>query len=79
MAHRPNLTGFHPFNDNKVDRFSYNGQSEMVKELEDFYTLVDSMVLCKFLCLPTVGPILWKELAELYTITTGFEVKPAYI
>jgi len=43
----------------------------MVKEQEDFYTLVDSMVLCKFLCLPTLGPILWKELVKLYLIVTG--------
>jgi len=47
----------------------------MVKELEDFYTLVDSMVLCKFVSLPTIGPILWEELTRLYSIVTGVRVK----
>ncbi|MEM3703271.1 MAG: aldehyde ferredoxin oxidoreductase C-terminal domain-containing protein, partial [Candidatus Bathyarchaeia archaeon] len=75
IAYRPNLTGAHPFRDGKVDRLSYEGQTEIVKEQEDFYALVDSMVLCKFLCLPTIGPILWDELTELYSIITGVEVK----
>ncbi|RLG20366.1 hypothetical protein DRN74_05685 [Candidatus Micrarchaeota archaeon] len=75
MAYRPNLTGSHPFIEGKIDRLSYNGQAEMVKELEDFHTIVDSMVLCKFLCLPTIGPILWEELTTLYNIITGKELK----
>ena len=33
------------------------------------------MVLCKFLCLPTIGPILWNELTTLYSIITGIEIK----
>jgi len=45
----------------------------MVKE-EDFCTLMDSMVLCKFVCLPTIGPILWEELTKLCSIITGIEV-----
>jgi aldehyde:ferredoxin oxidoreductase len=75
MAYRPNLTASLPFREGKIDRLSYEGQAEMVKEQEDFYTIVDSMVLCKFLCLPTIGPILWEELARLYYIITGKEVK----
>jgi len=75
MAYRPNLTGSHPFREGKIDSFSYDGQAEMVKEQEDFYAIVDSMVLCKFVCLPTIGPILWEELAKLYYIVTGTEVK----
>jgi aldehyde:ferredoxin oxidoreductase len=47
----------------------------MVKELEDFHTIVDCMVLCKFVCLPTVGPILWNELTTLYSIITGVEIR----
>jgi aldehyde:ferredoxin oxidoreductase len=47
----------------------------MVKELEDFYTLVDCMVLCHFVCLPTIGPILWEELTKLYSILTGINAK----
>ena len=73
VAYRPNLTGEHPFKQGvKVDRLSYEGQAEMVKELEDFYALVDSMILCRFHCLPTIGPILWEELAKLYRIATGY-------
>jgi len=75
MAYRPNLTGQKPFEPGTINRLTYEGQTEMVKELEDFYTLVDCMVLCKFLCLPTVGPILWDELIKLYSITTGVEIK----
>jgi len=75
MAYRPNLTGQKPFKHGTINRLSYEGQAEMVKELEDFHTLVDCMVLCKFLCLPTVGPILWDELIKLYSITTGEEIK----
>ncbi|MBS7620878.1 aldehyde ferredoxin oxidoreductase C-terminal domain-containing protein, partial [Candidatus Bathyarchaeota archaeon] len=75
MIYRPNLTGLHPFGEGKVDRLSYDGQAELVKELEDFHTIVDSMVLCKFICLPTIGPILWDELTKLYFIITGLEVR----
>ena len=74
LVYRPNLTGQHPFKVGKIERLSYDGQAEIVKEQEDFYTIVDSMVLCKFLCLPTIGPILWDELAKLYSIITGIEV-----
>lgn len=74
MAYRPNLTGSHPFREGKIDRLAYEGQAEMVKEQEDFYTIIDSMVLCKFVCLPTIGPILWQELTKLYSIITGIEV-----
>jgi len=74
MAYRSNLTGSHPFREGKIDRLSYDGQAEMVKEQEDFYTIVDSMVLCKFVCLPTIGPILWEELTKLYSIITGIDI-----
>jgi aldehyde:ferredoxin oxidoreductase len=63
-AYRPNLVG-------AIDRFDVEGQAELVKDLEDFYAIVDSMVFCRFLCLPIIGPIYWKELAELYEIVTG--------
>jgi aldehyde:ferredoxin oxidoreductase len=63
-AYRPNLIG-------TIDRLSIEGQAALVKDLEDFYAVVDSMVLCRFLCLPIIGPIYWKELAELYEIVTG--------
>ncbi|MEM2337394.1 MAG: aldehyde ferredoxin oxidoreductase family protein [Candidatus Bathyarchaeia archaeon] len=75
MVYRPNLTGEKPFERGKVDRMSYQGQAEIVKELEDFYTITDCMVLCRFVCLPTIGPILWDELTKLYSILTGIEIK----
>ncbi|RLI72487.1 aldehyde:ferredoxin oxidoreductase, partial [Archaeoglobales archaeon] len=72
LAHRPNVTGTHPFDSKKkIDRLSYDDQPELIKKLEDFYTIVDSMILCKFITLPTVGPILWDDMANLYQIVTG--------
>ncbi|RLI26526.1 MAG: aldehyde ferredoxin oxidoreductase, partial [Candidatus Hecatellales archaeon] len=80
LAYRPNLVGRHAFNPKKrVDRLSYEGQASLVVELEDFYTVVDCMVYCHFLCLPVLGPILWGELAEVYGIVTGAEVKPSML
>ena len=77
VAYRPNLTGKHPFRPGvRVDRLSYDGQAEMVVELEDFYAVVDSMVLCRFLCLPTIGPVLWGELSAIYSATTGLDRRP---
>jgi len=75
MAYRPNLTGQKPFEKGTINRLSYEGQAEMVKELEDFHIIVDCMVLCKFVCLPIVGPILWNELTTLYSIITGVEIR----
>ncbi|MCD6493479.1 MAG: aldehyde ferredoxin oxidoreductase family protein [Archaeoglobaceae archaeon] len=63
-AYRPNLMG-------AVDRTSPKGQAALVKELEDMYCVVDSFILCRFVCLPVIGPILWEELAKLYWITTN--------
>ena len=77
VAYRPNLTGQHPFRPGvEVDRLSYEGQAEIVVELEDFYAVVDSMVLCRFLCLPTIGPILWEGLTAIYSAITGLDAKP---
>jgi len=75
MAYRPNLTGQKPFRKEALNRLSYQEQAEVVAELEDFHTIVDCMVLCKFVCLPTIGPILWDELTKLYTIITGKETR----
>ena len=65
-AYRPNLTGV-------VDRFLAEGQASLVKELEDFYCVVDSLVFCKFLCLPVIG-MSWNEIAKLYEIVTGKKI-----
>ncbi|MCS7126643.1 MAG: aldehyde ferredoxin oxidoreductase family protein [Aigarchaeota archaeon] len=78
VAYRPNLVGIHPFNpDVKVNRFSYDGHVEYVLELEDFYAIIDSLILCKFYALPVIGPLLWKEVAEIYYIATGKKVSPS--
>ena len=66
-AYRPNLVG-------AVDRTSPKGQAALVKELEDMYCIVDSFVLCRFLCLPIIGPISWEELSKLYWIVTNEKV-----
>ena len=75
MSYRPNLTGSNPFGEEKVDRLSYEGQAQLVAEQEDFYTLVDSMVLCKFLCLPSIGPMKWDEIVTLYNLVTGLKAE----
>ncbi len=62
-AYRPNLAG-------TVDRLSPNNQAELVKELEDFYAVVDSLVYCRFLTLPQIG-MGWEDVARLLEITTG--------
>ncbi|RLG91448.1 MAG: aldehyde:ferredoxin oxidoreductase [Candidatus Hecatellales archaeon] len=76
FVHRPNLVGKHAFKkDVAVDRFSHEEQVEMIVELEDFYTLVDTMILCRFVCLPVIGPLLWDEVTRLYNALTGLNVK----
>ncbi len=67
VAHRPNLVGL-------LDRTSPNGQAAMVKDLEDFYCVIDSLVFCRFLCLPVIG-MYWDDIARLYKIVTGKEIK----
>lgn len=66
-AYRPNLVG-------AVDRLSPESQATLVKDLEDMYCVVDSLVLCRFLCLPIIGPMFWEDLGELYRIVTGKRV-----
>ena len=62
-AYRPNLSGV-------LDRFSAKGQAELVKEREDFYCIVDSLVYCRFLCLPVIG-MNWEDVSKLLKIVTG--------
>jgi len=64
VAYRPNLVGV-------VDRFSTENQAKLVKESEDFYAFCDSLVLCRFLSLPIIGPILQDRAAKLYQIVVG--------
>ena len=51
------------------------GKAEWVKDLEDFYAVCDSMILCRFVTYPIMGPILWDNLAQLYSIVTNRKVK----
>jgi len=62
-AYRPNLAG-------QLDRYSPDGQAKLVKELEDFYAVVDSLVYCRFLTLPQIG-MSWEDVARLLEIATG--------
>jgi aldehyde:ferredoxin oxidoreductase len=64
-----------PFGESEVDRLSYDEQPQLVAEQEGFYTFVDSMVLCKFLYLPSIGPIRWDETVTLCNLVTGLAVK----
>ena len=66
VAHRPNLVGI-------VDRTSPKGQAAIVKDLEDLYCIVDSLVFCRFLCLPSIG-MYWNDVANLYEIVTGVKL-----
>ena len=73
VIYRPNLSGY-------VDRFSYENQAELLVKLEDFYAFADCLVLCRFVSLPQVGPILEEEVKELYNAVTGekLEIKDIY-
>jgi aldehyde:ferredoxin oxidoreductase len=55
IAYRPDMTGT-------------EGKVEMVKDLEDYYAVCDSMILCRFVTYPVMGPIYWENLAELYSL-----------
>jgi aldehyde:ferredoxin oxidoreductase len=70
-AYRPNLAG-------QIDRLSPEGQAKIVKDYEDFYCVVDSLVFCRFLCLPVIG-MYWEDIARLYSIITGKEVSIDYL
>ena len=49
------------------------GQAEAVIDYENLYSVVDSLVICRFLCLPAIG-LYWNEIAKLYKIATGKEI-----
>lgn len=59
----------------KVNRLkAEKGRGKMVKEIEDMYTIIDSMIVCKF----SRGTYYkeFEDLAKLYTLVTGFETSP---
>ena len=59
----------------KVDRLkAEKGRGKLVKDLEDIYALIDSLIICK-----NAKGTLYKELpdmAKLYTLVTGYEMTP---
>ena len=59
----------------KVNRFKVEkGRGKMVIEVEDLYTVIDSLIVCKF----GRGTYYeaFKDLAGYYTLTTGIEMTP---
>jgi len=52
----------------RPDMIGMEGKVEMVKDLEDYYSVCDSMILCRFVTYPVMGPIYWENLAELYSL-----------
>ncbi len=59
----------------KVDRLkAEKGRGKLVKDLEDIYALLDSMLICK-----NARGTLYKEMqdmARLYTLVTGYDMTP---
>jgi len=67
-AYSPDVAG-------KVNRFIVEkGRGKMVKDVEDMYTIIDSLIVCKF----SRGTYYegFKDLAKLYTLVTGIEMSP---
>lgn len=62
-AYRPNLAG-------TLNRLSAEGQAQLVRDFEDFYAVVDSLVYCRFLALPDIG-MGWDDVSRLLEIATG--------
>jgi aldehyde:ferredoxin oxidoreductase len=59
----------------KVNRLkAEKGRGKMVKDIEDLYTIIDSLIICKF----SRGTYYkeFEDLAKLYTLVTGFETSP---
>ena len=59
----------------KVNRLIVEkGRGKMVKDMEDQYTIVDSLIVCKF----SRGTYYdgFKDMAKLYSLVTGFDVTP---
>jgi len=62
QAYRPDMVGV------------IEGKAELVKDLEDFYTVCDTMILCRFVAYPVVGPLYWENLAELYSLVMNSKI-----
>jgi len=56
-----------------VDRFkAEKGRGKIVKEIEDLYTIIDSLIVCKFS--RGVYYDTFKDLAKLYNLVTGMNI-----
>jgi aldehyde:ferredoxin oxidoreductase len=58
-----------------VDRFKVEkGRGKLVIDIEDLYTIIDSLIVCKF----SRGVYYkgYEDLAQYYTLTTGIEMTP---
>jgi len=61
-----------------VDRFKAEpGKAKIVKDLEDFYVIIDSIIVCKFSRGIYQGEGGFVDMAALYSYVTGFDVSPA--
>jgi len=59
----------------KFNRLKYEkGRAKAVKDIEDVYTIIDSLIICKF----SRGTYYkeFEDLAKVYTLVTGFETTP---
>jgi len=58
-----------------VDRFkAEKGRGKLVREIEDLYTIIDSLIVCKFS--RGVYYKTFDDLAQYYTLATGIQVTP---
>jgi len=67
-AYAPDVKG-------SVNRFkAEKGRGKLVREIEDLYTIIDSLIVCKFS--RGVYYETFNDLAQYYTLATGIEVTP---
>jgi len=67
-AYAPDVKG-------SVNRFkAEKGRGKLVREIEDLYTIIDSLIVCKFS--RGVYPQAFEELAKYYTLATGVKMTP---
>jgi aldehyde:ferredoxin oxidoreductase len=67
-AYAPDVKG-------SVNRFkAEKGRGKLVREIEDMYSVIDSLIVCKF----SRGTYYdgFKDLAKYYTLVTGYEMSP---
>jgi len=69
-AYGPDIAG-------KVDRLkAEKGRGKIVKDIEDFYVIIDSIMVCKFSRRIYQGEGGFVDMANLYKYVTGFDMTP---